>query len=256
MYYLGALPLALRTYGSVIGGVASFLTHPERGQLPDRKEFERQARTDIYDSHRYLHSLVIQAPEDNVREGAARYYGESRDRSEAPSRLILVFLERVGRDYDEFRSRLEDSRKDALELIALRTREDSWGQPVGNLRSDPEWPIASRVVAAAAWFRDLAVAMDAASKAVVEVRSETSTPTDSRKVKPKTETNLRAREELILEAFDVHGCGPFRWCKVAELARLKADSQIRADLSELIRLGYLTNDGSGYRRTDMPYPSS
>jgi hypothetical protein len=65
--------------------------------------------------------------------------------------------------------------------------------------------------------------------------------------------SLRARLELILAVFDEHGPGPFRGREIAELAQLESNSDLRSDLSELKGRGYLTNDGSGYRRTDKPY---
>jgi hypothetical protein len=64
---------------------------------------------------------------------------------------------------------------------------------------------------------------------------------------------LRDRLELILAVFDDHGPGPFRGRTIAKSASHNYDSHLRADLSELKRLGYLEHDGRGYLRTDKPY---
>jgi hypothetical protein len=82
-------------------------------------------------------------------------------------------------------------------------------------------------------------------------------PPELMSVESNTEVNvapkLRDRQELILAVFSEHGSGPFKGKKIAELGQLDYDSHLRADLSELKRLGYLAHDGRGYLRTDKPY---
>lgn len=67
-------------------------------------------------------------------------------------------------------------------------------------------------------------------------------------------TTLRGRLEFILGVFTTECPGPLQGREIGRKAQLGDDSRIRADLAELKRLGYLTHDGSGYRRTGKPYP--
>jgi hypothetical protein len=65
---------------------------------------------------------------------------------------------------------------------------------------------------------------------------------------------LPGRLELILDVFKTHGSGPHRGKVIADLAQLEYNSDLRGDLAQLKRLGYLLNDGRGYERTGKPYP--
>jgi hypothetical protein len=110
------------------------------------------------------------------------------------------------------------------------------------------------------WYRE-AKQLQTAEILEESLRDATPTPTDKpdagavdRQRGAETNVGLRDRLELILAVFDKDNPGPFRAKRIAELAQLGYNSHLRADLSQLVTLEYLKNDGRGYTRTDKPYP--
>jgi hypothetical protein len=63
---------------------------------------------------------------------------------------------------------------------------------------------------------------------------------------------LRPRQEFILAGWNQRRPGPWRAYQIAGWLNVCCNSQFRADLSELRKLGYLDHDGRGYIRVDRP----